>query len=189
MPWKEVSVMGQRREFVRLALQEGANRRELCRRFGISPDVGYKLLKRWAAGDRQLADLSRRPKHMPRCSSASMEAQVLAVRDKHRAWGARKILHCLKRDGVAPPAQSTIHQILCRNGRVEPSKNAPPDPGHRFEKEAPNLLWQMDFKGHRPLADGTRCHPLTVVDDHSRYLLCLKACGNEQRHSVQEHLG
>ena len=50
MPWSEVSVMDQRREFVRLALQEGANRRELCRRFGISPDVGYKWLRRWQAG-------------------------------------------------------------------------------------------------------------------------------------------
>jgi transposase InsO family protein len=188
MPWREVSVMDQRGEFVRLALQEGANRRQLCRQFGISPDVGYKLLRRWKAGDRDLADLSRRPKRMPKRSAASVEAQVLAVRDKHPAWGARKIVHCLKRDGVAAPAQSTVHQILCRNGRVEPSKNAPCNPGHRFEKEAPNLLWQMDFKGHRPLADETRCHPLTIVDDHSRYLLCLKACANEQRHTVQEHL-
>ena len=29
MPWSEVSVMDQRREFVRLALQEGVNRREV----------------------------------------------------------------------------------------------------------------------------------------------------------------
>jgi transposase InsO family protein len=180
--------MEQRREFVRLALQEGVNRRQLCRRFGISPDVGYKLLKRWEAGDRDLADQSRRPKRMPNRSAASVEAQVLAVRDKHPAWGARKIVHCLKRDGVASPAQSTVHQILCRNGRVEPSRNAPPNPGHRFEKEAPNLLWQMDFKGHRALVNGTRCHPLTIVDDHSRYALCLQACADEQRFTVQNHL-
>ena len=64
----------------------------------------------------------------------------------------------------------------------------PPNPGHRFEKEAPNQLWQMDFKGDMRLANGTRCHPLTVIDDHSRYVLCLKACANEQRSPVQEHL-
>ena len=51
MPWNEVSVMDQRREFVRLALEEGANRRELCRRFGISAEIGYKWLTRWTAGD------------------------------------------------------------------------------------------------------------------------------------------
>jgi transposase-like protein len=37
MPWQEVSIVDQRREFVRLAMQEGVNRRELCRRFGIIP--------------------------------------------------------------------------------------------------------------------------------------------------------
>src|ERR1044072_7386680 len=98
MPWSEVSVMDQRREFVRLALHEGANRRELCRRFGISPDVGYKWLRRWQAGDRELANQSRRPKTMPKRSAIALEAQVVAVRDKHPAWGARKIVSCLKRD-------------------------------------------------------------------------------------------
>src|SRR4051795_87786 len=111
MPWNEVSVMDQRREFVRLALQEGANRRELVRRFGISPDVGYKWLRRWQAGDHELADQLRRPKSMPKRSVPEVEARVLAVRDKHPAWGARKIVHCLKRGGqtvnakVAPPAR------------------------------------------------------------------------------------
>jgi len=189
MPWNEVSVMDQRREFVRLALQEGANRRELCRRFGISPDVGYKWLRRWHAGDRELADQSRRPNNMPKRSEPAVEAQVLAVRDRHPAWGARKIAHYLKRGDQVVPAPSTVHQILCRNERIIPSEKAPPSPsGHRFEKQAPNQLWQMDFKGHMPLANGARCHPLTMVDDHSRYALCLKACANEQRPGVQRHL-
>src|SRR5690349_24272747 len=96
MPWREVSVMDQRREFVRLALQEGANRRELCRRFGISPDVGYKWLKRWQAGDRDLEDRSRRPKTMPGRSAATVEAQVVAMRGKQPAGGARRIGHGLK---------------------------------------------------------------------------------------------
>lgn len=180
--------MDQRREFVRLALQEGANRRELCERFGISPDVGYKWLRRWQAGDRELVNHSRRPKTMPRRSDAATEARVVAVRDQHPAWGARKIAHCLERNGQAVPAPSTVHRILCRNDRIKPGENAPPNPGHRFEKEAANQLWQMDFKGRMPLANGTDCHSLTVVDDHSRYALCLKACANEQRFTVQEHL-
>ena len=189
MPWNEVSVMDQRREFVRLALQEGTNRRELCRRFGISPDVAYKWLKRWQAGDHELADRSRRPKSMPKRSAPEIEAQVLAMRDKHPAWGARKIAHCLKRAGPTVPVPSTVHQILCRTDRIQPSEKAAPSPsGHRFEKDAPNQLWQMDFKGHTALTDGRRCHPLTMVDDHSRYALCLKACANEQRPDVQKHL-
>ena len=33
-----------------------------------------------------------------------------------------------------------------------------------------------------------RCHPLTVLDDHSRYNLCLQACADEQGRTVQTHL-
>ena len=58
----------------------------------------------------------------------------------------------------------------------------------RFEMLAPNLLWQMDFKGWVGLADGSRCHPLTVLDDHSRYDVCLEACGNEQGDTVRSRL-
>lgn len=189
MPWQEVSVMDQRREFVRLALHEGANRRELCRRFAISPETGYKWLARWKDGDHELADQSRRPWNSPKLTVAPIEAEILAVRDRHPAWGARKIAHCLERDGTKVPALSTVHQILSRNGRVLPRDRASPLPHpHRFEKEAPNLLWQMDFKGNVAMTNGAKCHPLTMVDDHSRYVLCLKACANEQRTTVQDHL-
>jgi transposase InsO family protein len=188
MPWREVSVMDQRREFVRLAMQERVNRRELCRRFGISPDVGYKWLARLQAGDVELADRSRRPHGSPRRSEAAIEAQVLMVRDAHPAWGARKIAHCLQRDGVTPPALSTVHEILRRSGRIVPPPGAPPHAYQRFEKEAPNQLWQMDFKGRMPLANGAACHPLTMIDDHSRYALCVNACANQQRPTVQQQL-
>jgi transposase InsO family protein len=186
MPWSEVSIMDQRREFVRLAMQEGANRRELCRRFGIHPDTGYKWLGRWES-DGELVDRSRRPHSSPARTDEAVEALVLAVRDAHPAWGARKIARCLEREEVESPALSTIHGILRRNGRVvAPAGGAAAQ--QRFEKPAPNLLWQMDFKGWVRLGDGSRCHPLTVLDDHSRYDLCLQACANEQGSTVQGRL-
>lgn len=188
MPWLEVSIMEQRREFVRLASQEGANRRELCRRFGIHPDTGYKWLSRWDAGEQGLADRSRRPHSSPMRSRGEIEALVLAVRDAHPVWGARKIGRVLQGGGHMVPAVSTIHAILSRHGRVVPPGGTPGEPYQRFEKEAPNLLWQMDFKGWIKLADGSRCHPLTIVDDHSRFAPCLKACGDQQSPTVQGHL-
>lgn len=188
MPWREVSRMDERREFVRLALQEGVNRRALCRRFGISADVGYKWLARHRSGDEDLADRSRRPHLSPRRSEAALEAQVLAVRDAHPAWGARKIAHCLEHDGVTAPAVSTVHEILRRNGRIVPPPGGAAQSPQRFEKEAPNQLWQMDFKGYIQLANGALCHPLTMIDDHSRYALCVHACVNQQSLTVREQL-
>lgn len=186
MPWREVSIMEQRREFIELAMREGMNRRELCRRFGIHPTTGYKWLGRFAGGG-ELVDRSRRPHASPRRTAAAVEERILAVRDAHPAWGSRKIARCLEREGVAPPAVSTVHEILRRHGRVVASPGGAA--AHlRFEKEAPNLLWQMDFKGDVGLGDGSRCHPLTVVDDHSRYNLCLEACANEQGSTVQRRL-
>jgi transposase InsO family protein len=186
MPWREVSVMDQRREFVRLAMQEGANRRELCRRFGIHPDTGYKWLGRWQAGQ-ELADRSRRPHSSPEQTDREIEARILAVRDAHPAWGVRKIARCLERESHSPPAFSTMHQILRRTGRIKP----PPGgavASQRFEMPAPNLLWQMDFKGWVRLGNDTQCHPLTVVDDHSRYDLCLQACADQRGETVRDRL-
>ncbi len=188
MPWREVSVMGERREFVRLAMHEGANRRELYRRFGISHTVGYKWLGRFAGGEEDLVDRSRRPHTSPARSEAATEAAVLSVRDAHPTWGARKIARCLAREGLEPPASSTVHAILVRQGRVSAPAGTGGRPYQRFEKETPNRLWQMDFKGSIALTNGTRCHPLTMVDDHSRYALCLAACGNEQSRTVQGRL-
>lgn len=186
MPWREVSIMDQRREFVRLAMQEGVNRREVCRRFGVHPDTGYKWLARWVA-DEELADRSRRPHSSPLRTARTIEERIVAVRDAHPAWGARKIARCLEREGVESPAFSTVHEVLRRHNRIVATAGG--RAAHqRFEKPAPNLLWQMDFKGWISLANGGRCHPLTVLDDHSRYDLCLQACANEQGSTVQRRL-
>jgi transposase InsO family protein len=187
MPWREVSLMDQRQELVRLLQQPGVNRRELCRRFGISTKTAYKWLSRAAAGGKDCGlDRSRRPHRSPTRSTAKLEADVLAVRDAHPVWGARKIRHRLKDQHKSLPAASTIHAILVRHDRIPPPTQ--PSQYTRFEHPAPNDIWQMDFKGRFALGDRRMCHPLTMLDDHSRYALCLQACSNEQSETVQTHL-
>lgn len=187
MPWQEMSTMEQREEFVRLALLEGANRRELCRRYGISPQTGYKWLRRWRDGE-ALTDRSRRPKDSPGRLDAAAEAAILEVRDAHPAWGARKIAAVLARAGQAVAAVSTVHAVLRRHGRIAPREAAASRDWQRFEEVAANRLWQMDFKGRVRLGDDSVCHPLTVIDDHSRFSVCLAACTDQRTESVQQSL-
>lgn len=187
MPWDTKDIMSLREEFVCLASQEGANRRELCRRFGISPQTAYKWLARYAeAGSAGLADRSRRPQRSPALTPAEVQAAVVELRTQHPAWGGRKISRRLQDLGIAAVAPSTVTAILNRHGLI-----AAPDPEdkpwQRFEHETPNALWQVDFKGHFPLQSG-RCSPLTVLDDHSRYNVLLQACSNTRADTVQTHL-
>jgi len=187
MPWSEVLVMDLRMEFVMLARQPGANLSALCRGFGISRKTGYKWLQRAASGSTELSDRSRRTRSSPHQTPRPMEAAVLRVRREHACWGGRKIARRLVDLGyVGVPAPSTVTAILRRHG-VTLGQAGTPAAFRRFERSQPNELWQMDFKGHFALARG-RCHPLTVLDDCSRFSLCLEACGNQQGQTVQGHL-
>jgi len=189
MPWQECSVETLRQEFVMLASQEEANIRELCRRFGISPATGYALLARYRQeGDAGLRDRSRRPHTAPTQTDPAMEAAVCVVRIAHPAWGGRKIRRYLCDHGHgAVPAASTITVILRRHALLDPAASVTHRAVQRFEADAPNALWQMDFKGKIPLLHGV-CHPLTVLDDHSRYALGVDACADERTATVQTRL-
>ncbi len=186
MGWREMSVADQRLEFVMLASLDGANVSSLCERFGISRQTGHMWLRRLAAGEKTFEDRSRRPLCSPRRLPDELEARILAVRAAHPAWGARKIAAVLRRDGIEPPATSTVHAVLSRHGCI-----APDSPGRAygsFERTAPNALWQMDFKGRVRLGCGAWLYPLTVIDDHSRFAVGLAACADQQTQTVKVRL-
>ena len=188
MPWEPKSMNVLRKEFVLLARGEEANVRDLCRRFGISAKTGYKWLERFALeGAAGLCDQSRRPKSSPKRSADKLEASVLEIRAGHPAWGGRKIAAALRRKEIKAPSSSTVTAILRRNGVKLGEFGGGAAAFIRFEHPAPNDLWQMDFKGHVAMREG-RLHPLTVLDDHSRYAIVTSACANEQTDTVKTRL-
>lgn len=189
MPWQEVSALSLKYEFVTFAQQEGCNISQLCKSYNISRKTGYKLLNRFnELGAEGLLDLSRRPHHSPLKSPETVEAAIVALREKHPAWGGRKLksrLETLGHEDV--PAASTITEILRRKGLLDPEESLKHTAFISFEHPEPNDLWQMDFKGHFATRQG-RCHPLTVLDDHSRFSITLKACADEKTGTVQSAL-
>ena len=189
MPWQPRAEMDIKREFLELALREGANRRELCRRFGISAKTGYALLARFACeGQAAYAARSSRPRNSPTRTAAPMEQAVVALRREHPCWGGRKIARRLSDLGhPVVPTPSTITAILHRYGLISKEASLAAQHWQRFEHEAPNALWQMDFKGEFDTSQA-RCYPLTLLDDHSRFNLALHACANVSTACVQPQL-
>lgn len=187
MPWKEVTTMSQRQEFVSLAREASLPLSELARRFGISRKTAYKWLQRDQTGQ-SMADQSRRPVQSPTRTAPEVEAAVVAWRQRHPCWGGRKLAQVLRHEGYeAVPAPSTITHILRRHGLVGETAQGVSPRWTRFEHPAPNDLWQMDFKGS--LSVGTRrCDPLTVLDDHSRYNVVLQAVRDMKGATVQAAL-
>lgn len=188
MPWKAQDVMNLKQEFVLLAQQDGANRRELCRRFGISPPTAYKWLRRYEEeGDKGLIEQSRKPASSPGICAPDVESAVIALRGQHPAWGGRKISRRLADLGTAKVASSTVTSILHRHGLISAQASAAATPWQRFERETANALWQVDFKGHFETFEG-RCSPLTMLDDYSRFNLALHACSKTTTQVVQAQM-
>jgi transposase InsO family protein len=173
MPWNEVDVQEQRMQFVMRAASGTERLAPLCREFGISRPTGYVWVRRYrqVRSLRGLCEHSRRPKHSPRETEAWKQERVVALR-RETGWGAKK-LHVVLRDeeGLLLPTR-TIHRILQRNELLSPEAHGPAP--ERFARQEPNELWQMDSKGKYPLREGA-CHPLSIVDDHSRFVVGLHA--------------
>jgi len=175
----------QRVRFVVAASSQEKSMTALCQEFGISRPVGYEWRRRYRQGGvAAIAERSRRPHHSPRRTQGTGEQRVVELRQCYPDWGARKLRVLLQREGVEL-GRNTIHRILLRHDLVHPADRHAPAV-ERFERAAPNELWQMDFKG--PKLWPQRVGPLSVLDDHSRYLIVLRAVGSTHTEQVQEPL-
>ena len=177
MMLRNIPVSEQRLVIVNLA-DRGESVTTLSRQFCVSRKTIYKWLARWRADSSgPLIDRSRRPHHAPRRTAAATETRVLEMRDQC-GLGARKLRRMIKDQGHPVPAISTVHQVLRRADRVRPKpKVLPEESPQRFERGAPNQLWQLDHKGPLEI-NRARRYPLTIIDDHSRYLLAIEPCAD-----------
>lgn len=184
MPWKVKDIMEQRIEFVVEAVKGMSTISALCREHGISRPTGYLWIKRHqeVGSFTGLIERSRRPHHSPQRTASGVEARVVALRRRY-GWGARKLQYLLVGEGILLPA-ITIHRIIDRHGLIDAKKRHRPAL-QRFEREQPNALWQVDFKGPLTSPEGT-CHPLSLLDDHSRYAVGLHGLSRERAEEAQQ---
>jgi len=189
VPWTESSVTVQRVELVEM-IEGGVSVTDVARVAGVSRKTALKWWRRYQDdGVGGLVDRSRaRVTASSQLTSRPMVDLVVSMRVDYPTWGGRKIGARLIRGGVlGVPAASTITEILRWEGLLE----IPVRPQRdlvRFEADQPNDLWQIDFKGDFGLGCGERCYPLTMIDDHARFVVGLQAVGNQQRWTVRDAL-
>lgn len=189
MSWRTRDLMSLKIELLEKILDPDTNVSAICLKFGISRKTAYKWLSRYQKDRLQgLEELSRRPLRSPSRISEEMVLRILAIREKEHC-GGKKIRKYLEREGVQDlPSVATCNRVLLRCGRIDVQESEKRERYIRFERERPNELWQMDFKGHFKLCETGRCHPLTILDDHSRFSICIKACASENEKSVRQGL-
>ncbi len=178
MPWQELLPVNLRMHFVSDWETGCWTMTELCADYQISRKTGYKWLERHdTSGPAGLHDRSSRPHHSPQATDPMLMAVLLAVRQRHPRWGAKKLLAVARRQdhAAAWPSRSTVCDLLKARGlvssrrrrdRPRPSAAAPLAP-----IQAVNEVWTTDFKGHFRTGDGVYCYPLTLRDGCSRFVL------------------
>ena len=178
MPWMETSPVDQRTQFLAEQRRGLYTMQELCDRYAISRKTGYKWLARVREdGRRGLEDRSRAPHSCPHKTSEAIAALIVAGRRAHPDWGPQLLLAWLRPRHAAIrywPAASTAGALLKREGLVLPRRRRRPvtHPGVVDPLTArPNDLWTADFKGQFRTQDRIYCYPLTIADQHTRYLL------------------
>lgn len=185
MAWGTVDVKEQRVRFVVSAKRGDKGMRALCEEFSISRPTGYEWLRRYtASGIAGVVEKSRRPRKSPTQTAPEIEDRVEELRRQRPDWGARKLQVLLAREGVDLPV-ITVHRILLRRGLVR-EQDRFRTAEERFERGAPNQLWQMDFKS--PVGWDAPVGPLSVLDDHSRYAIALQGTWSTKAQPVKQRL-
>ncbi len=182
MAWKATAVMNQKMEFALRAVRDVERFQQLCAEYGISRKTGYKWKKRFLQrGLEGLQDLSRKPKSSPTGLAEDVVCRIVALKQAHPSWGARKLREVLWRasGGAEVPCESSFKRVLEKAGLVQKRRRRPQSETGRLQlrvkAERPNQVWTIDFKGWWQTRDRGRFEPLTIRDDYSRFILCARS--------------
>ena len=181
MPWKELSSMDLKLEFVMKSFEKPSNFTELCAEYGISTKTGYKWKERFLQyGIPGLKDQPRRPHNSPQQVSEDVIFAILKIKQKWKYWGSSKILKIYNEShpDERPISRATVDRIIEKAGLSEKKKRRrkvhPERIQERIQPQQPNDVWTVDFKGWWYTPRQEKCEPLTVRDEFAKFILSIK---------------
>lgn len=191
MPWKETSAMDQRVQFIADWLSGDYRKSELCQAYGISRPTGDKWIARYQeVGLRGLEEQSRAPRRHPNAIPEELCRMIIQTKLAHQCFGPKKVIDWLRERHPEQrwPADSTAGEILKRAGLVRERprrRRVAPHEAPLSHCQAPNQVWSADFKGDFRLGNTRRCYPLTISDNHTRFLFQCRGLGQPSHAAVQ----
>ncbi|PCC28856.1 hypothetical protein CIK76_09050 [Glutamicibacter sp. BW80] len=165
------------------------NAKAAAHHFNVSERWVKELVRRYAfEGEAAFDSRSKQPKTSPNRTPEKTRNRIIFHRQNLTAKGldagAETIQILLETEGLTAPSKSTVHRILRQTNHVtdQPQKR-PKSSLIRFEAALPNEMWQSDFT-HWRLADGSDTEILDYIDDHSRFLISIRAYRRVTGHHV-----
>jgi putative transposase len=181
--------MDQRIEFALKSLHTD-NFRALCEEYQISAKTGYKWKERLLRlGWEGMTEQSRRPRGHAGQLAEGVVCEMVRLKQAHRHWGPRKIRALYMRMHGLAASESSFKRVLARAGLTKArSRRVASQAGRLWSQRrgsAPNEVWTVDFKGWWFDQQRQRCEPLTVRDEHSRYILELRRVASARTETVR----
>lgn len=176
MSWKAVKIKEEKIKFIADYLKREYYFNDLCNRYGISRKTGYKLINRFnTEGESAIEERSHCRHTHPNLTDFTIQEKLIALKHRYPKWGPLKLRQWLEINKAGQwPAASTIGEVLKRHGLVMPRKYRKKVAAHSeplMHCHGPNQVWSADFKGQFRLGNARYCYPLTISDNHSRFLL------------------
>lgn len=177
---------------VQQAVDKGVSLEQLSRVFGPSRTAILNWIEAYKKGG--VEGLTPKPPVPPvRRRSAASEAkreQVVVMRREHPDYGTRRIRDVLARLHALGVSETEVRRILHEEGLIaERPEQAPAreHPERRFERAAPNQLWQSDIFTFL-LRRHERLYLTAFMDDHSRFIVSHALAHHQKSGLVMEAL-
>ncbi len=177
-----------KRKAVQLYLEEGLPSELVAQELGVTKGSVFEWVKQYREGGEE--SLKPKPRSVRTVNKlpAAVAAKIGELKREDPARGVRRISQILRRVFFLKASPETVRQQVkaqgLKNLPVPKARKKPKAPERRFERAAPDQLWQTDITYYPIL--GSMGYIIGFIDDHSRFITGLGLYRSQTGENVVE---